>query len=208
MGERDVEALLRLGGILCVVAAVRLAAVVAQGPPSPPPSTPDQLDLLLEQTDSAVAEADRRRRPLEQGERIPVNRADEGELDRLPRVGPALARAIVEERDRGGRFEGPEGLIRVRGVGRATADRLTPYLDFVGGKAAVSAGAPKAASRVSLSGATAVELQSLPGIGPALADRIVAARRARAFRTLEDLMVVPGIGPATIARLRDRVKIP
>ena len=210
MGERDVAALLRLGGVLSVVAVVRLAALIARGAAPPLAPVPDRVDTLLALTEAAVAESDRRTRPLEQGERIPVNRADEVELDRLPRVGPSLARAILEERTRGGRFRGPHDLTRVKGVGEATATRLGPYLEFSGGtpsNGGVST-APASSERVSLSRASEGELRTLPGIGPALASRIVAHRRTRPFLSVEDLLAVPGIGPATLARIRDRVRVP
>jgi competence protein ComEA len=46
-------------------------------------------------------------------------------------------------------------------------------------------------------------LTRIPGIGPALAGRIVAWRAAHgAFGTLDELEKVPGIGPATVARIR------
>lgn len=50
------------------------------------------------------------------------------------------------------------------------------------------------------------ELQRLPGIGPALAARIVNLRRSRGrFTSVDSLVVVQGIGPATLARIRDRI---
>lgn len=57
--------------------------------------------------------------------------------------------------------------------------------------------------RLDPNAAGVTELQRLPGIGPALAARIVAYRdSAGRFRTLEELTRVPGIGPATLERLR------
>lgn len=47
-------------------------------------------------------------------------------------------------------------------------------------------------------------LQSLPGIGPALSRRIVAARP---FRSVDDLRRVKGIGPATLRRVVSRVQV-
>ncbi len=55
---------------------------------------------------------------------------------------------------------------------------------------------------VDLNRATARELQELPGIGPALAERIVAFRTERGpFAKPEELMEVSGIGAKTYARL-------
>lgn len=56
--------------------------------------------------------------------------------------------------------------------------------------------------RISLNEASLPELESLPGIGPALAARIVAARP---FHGIDELERVSGIGPATMRRLRDRI---
>ena len=51
--------------------------------------------------------------------------------------------------------------------------------------------------------ANAGELIRLPGIGPALASRIVAEREARGpYRTAEALLRVPGIGPRILDRIR------
>lgn len=54
--------------------------------------------------------------------------------------------------------------------------------------------------------ADAHALTELPGVGPAIARRIVAARaRGVVFRRPEDLLRVRGIGPATLARMRERL---
>lgn len=58
--------------------------------------------------------------------------------------------------------------------------------------------------RVSINAASPERLEGLPGIGPALAERIVAARP---FRRLSDLRSVSGIGPATLERLRPHVTL-
>ncbi len=48
---------------------------------------------------------------------LDLNEATAEQLARLPGVGPGLARRIVEERQRRGRFEGAEGLRSVLGLG-------------------------------------------------------------------------------------------
>lgn len=60
--------------------------------------------------------------------------------------------------------------------------------------------------RVNLNTATLSELEKLPGIGPGLAKRIVAARQKRQFKSLDDLDQVAGIGPKLLEKLRGRVE--
>jgi competence protein ComEA len=67
-----------------------------------------------------------------------------------------------------------------------------------------SPGAPSA--RISLSTAGQAELESLDGIGPALATRILAYRDAHGgFRSVEELTQVDGIGPKRLQAIRDAV---
>jgi len=63
---------------------------------------------------------------------IDVDRADVDALDRLPGIGPALARRIVEDRDANGPFGSVDALQRVRGIGPALAARLAPLVTFSG----------------------------------------------------------------------------
>lgn len=63
-------------------------------------------------------------------------------------------------------------------------------------------------SRVNINTATTVELETLPGIGPALAGRIVEFREANGpFKTIEELTRVPGIKEAVLSGLRDFVTV-
>jgi competence ComEA-like helix-hairpin-helix protein len=55
--------------------------------------------------------------PSPPAEPLDVNRADATELARLPGVGAGLAQRIVEERERRGRFDSPEALRDVLGMG-------------------------------------------------------------------------------------------
>jgi len=64
-------------------------------------------------------------------------------------------------------------------------------------------GALAAGARVSLNRASTAELEALPGIGPALAARIVAGRPYHATR---DLDRVKGIGPKALIRLENLVE--
>lgn len=63
---------------------------------------------------------------------------------------------------------------------------------------------PSATRLTDINSAIAEELEKLPGIGPKLAERIIAHRP---YKTVEDLDKVPGIGTATIDRLRPLVTV-
>ncbi len=71
-------------------------------------------------------------RPLAPGERVDVDRAPADELQRLPRVGPALARRIVEEREAHGPFGSLDGLRRVTGIGPKLLRDLEAHVTFGG----------------------------------------------------------------------------
>jgi competence protein ComEA len=63
---------------------------------------------------------------------------------------------------------------------------------------------PAAKARIDLNKATAEELETLPGIGPAHARDIIAARP---FRTVDDLARVRGLGEARVDAIRDLVVV-
>jgi len=72
--------------------------------------------------------------------------------------------------------------------------------------AASGAGAPPGPP-ISLNNATAEQLDTLDGVGPATAQKIIAWRTQHGgFRSVADLGQVPGIGPKKLAALRDRVQ--
>jgi competence protein ComEA len=71
-------------------------------------------------------------------------------------------------------------------------------------------GAARAAAQppVSLNSATAAQLDTLDGVGPATAQKILDWRREHGgFRTIDDLGEVPGIGPKRMAALRAKVQL-
>ena len=192
----------------------------------------DELSSLLADSEREKDEAARRSAPLGPNEKLDPNRDCEEELDRLPGIGPALAKAVVTNREEEGGYAGPEDLLRVPGIGPAKLERVMPYLDFsegmplelyrrdpnrgelpLGGMG--SRGAGRAGPRseeggsvawIDLNRSTSRELETLPGIGPALAERILKSRRTDGpFGRLEDLLRVQGIGPVIVDRIREMV---
>ncbi len=224
---------------LAVVAAAGglLRAVRApEGAPGAPMVAPAIAGDDLARQAQLVRQATLLARPLQPGERIDIDRAGAQEIERLPRVGPALARRIVEERDSGGPFGSPEGLLRVPGIGPGMLKAMERQLAFSGvarerpvssadqpaGTRAATPGEPRAGrgrsgkagctatpAPVALNRATAAELACVPGIGPALAERITSDRARRGpFREVKELERVAGIGPALIARLAPHLSAP
>lgn len=213
MTPEERRTVLVTAGVLLLASLARMGWEARPVPPLLPPDT-SAYASLLEETDSLIDEEARRGEPLAPGERIDPNRASEVELDRLPGVGPALAGRIVASRDAEGPFRRPEDLGRVPGIGDATLARLRDLVELSdppagGGSTDLSGGSrDRAGGIVDVNRAGADELESLPGIGPALAGRIVEARRERGrFRTVDELIEVPGIGPAVLDRIRARVAV-
>ncbi len=159
-------------------------------------------------------------RPLAEGEKIDIDRAGVRELERLPGVGPGLARKIIADREARGAFGGLEGLDGVPGIGPALLARIAPSAAFSGPPRALpktgpsrapSASAASAASAapIDLNTASETALQALPGIGPAKARAIVAYREAHGpFANVQALEAVPGFGPALVAKVIARLEVP
>jgi competence protein ComEA len=167
-------------------------------------------------------------RPLGPNERIDVDRASAAELARLPKVGPALAKAMVAFRQANGPFGGLEGLDRVPGIGPGLVEAVRPHVEFglagqavggSGGQIAVPrgiipcgpAGGPPGCppARLDLNLASVAALDSLPGIGPTRAASIVQYRASHGpFRSVDELGRVSGMGPAALARVKDLVMVP
>ena len=223
------RALLLLLTLAVAGQGVRLLATRPGEPPGQVQLLPTRSDgSPTAQRDSAMHEA----RPLAPGELVDADVAVPVELARLPRVGLALAKAIVADREAKGIFGSLEGLDRVPGIGPGLLRTLAPHLTFSGTAAGNASPYPRSAdvgtafaspplgsvvaawagpphTVLNVNRATAVELEGLPGIGSSLARRIVADREARGpFATLEALDRIPGIGPGLVARIGRLVTAP
>lgn len=70
----------------------------------------------------------------------------------------------------------------------------------------VPAQLPLSGGLININTADAAALESLPGIGPSLAQRILDYRQAHGpFARIEDIQEVSGIGPATFAKIQDLI---
>jgi len=188
-----------------------------------PGDAPGQVQLLAAlpprspaaHRDSILARA----RPLGPTERIDADLASAADLARLPRVGLALAKKIVADREARGSFGGLDGLDRVPGIGPGLLKVIGPHLAFSGRSSAgarvritsTQPGAPDTpagAGPIDLNTADVAMLDALPGVGPSRARAIIGYREAHGpFHAVQELARVPGIGPAALARLQERVRV-
>ena len=86
-------------------------------------------------------------------------------------------------------------------INRFVAAALLAAFVLTTGPAFAAAAAPQ--GKVNLNTATLSQLVDLPGIGPALAARIVEHRQKNGgFKTVEDVMAVKGIGEKNFAKIQ------
>ena len=224
MPPAERRALLLLLGLAVAGHGVRYLATR----PGEPPGDVQLLATLTPgspraQRDSAMRLA----RPLGAGEKIDVETASAGELSRLPRVGPRLAKTIVADRAAHGSFGSAAGLDRVPGVGPGLLKLLEPHVVFGGagdgiehavcaattaslrsGPAARPTAPPPdcPAAPLNLNSASLEELDALPGVGRARAAAIVQYRTEHGpFSKIEELTRVSGFGPSALQRLQPHV---
>jgi competence ComEA-like helix-hairpin-helix protein len=62
------------------------------------------------------------------GNRVDINKASLSEISELPGISEEIAAAVVEERDRLGRFRSPGDLLGVRGIKEKRLQKILPFL--------------------------------------------------------------------------------
>lgn len=63
-----------------------------------------------------------------EGAKVDINKADVTQLCTLPGIGESRAKDIVAYRDRNGRFQKPEDLMKVSGIKESTYQKLEEYI--------------------------------------------------------------------------------
>ena len=148
----------------------------------------------------------RKNRAGDKAELIDLNSADKAELDGLPGVGPAMAAKIIAARP----FKNIEDLKKIRGFNQKKFNTIKPLVLIGKEKAkgkdgdAKAVKQPAASGPVDLNSADQAALEGLPGIGTALAEKIIAARP---FKSIDELKNIKGISQAKFDLLKDQVML-
>ena len=86
--------------------------------------------------------------------------------------------------------------------------RYQPVADLPASTVITGQGHTQRSGQININTATAEQLDTLPGIGPAKAAAIIAWREEHGpFSCPEDLIRVSGIGEATLAKLLDQITV-
>jgi competence protein ComEA len=171
--------------------AVVTAGAPATGGPAATPTPPRSV---------VVAVAGRVRRPgvvtLPAGARV---------VDAVRAAGGPLPRADLGLLNLARRLS--DGELVVVGL-PAVPDGASSGSPAAGGAVGSGAAGPGPGGLVDLNAATVEQLDTLPGVGPVLAQRIVEWRTAHGrFESVDQLREVDGIGSVKFAQLRDRVTV-
>lgn len=141
--------------------------------------------------------------------KIDLNTATQEELEKLPAVGEATAKKIIAGRP----YKAVADLSKA-GVPKATIEKITPLVT-VGApaaaaakaapaeKAPTTAAAPKKSEKINLNTATQEELETLKGVGPATAKKII---EGRPYASVKDLSKA-GLSAKLIQEITPKVTV-
>jgi len=137
---------------------------------------------------------------------VDLNMAPAEELQTLPGIGPVLAQRIITDREANGPYKSPSDITRVFGFGDKKFQSIRAMITV----SHLDGGIPrrKEIKKINLNSATQVELETLPGIGPTKARRIIEYREKQGgFQRDDELMEVWGIGQKTYESMKNQITV-
>ncbi len=102
----------KTSGFVCALTCIALALSTGSTFHAAPPARAEKAPAAAVTQESAVD----------------VNTASEQQLMSVPGIGESLAKRIVQFRDKNGRFDKVDDLMKVQGIGEKSIEKLRPYL--------------------------------------------------------------------------------
>jgi len=152
-------------------------------------------------------------RANEEFPKVDINKADIDNLVKIPGIGPVKAKAIIDYREKIGKFESLSELTNVKGIGKETVTKLEPYLEIAGDSAKVnssriSEGEKAISSKININTASKDELILLSGIGKKKAQAIIEYREEMGgFKTKDEIKKVKGIGDSIYKKIKSKIEV-
>jgi len=145
-------------------------------------------------------------------ERLDINKATQTELIKVQGIGKKTAKRILDKRaELGGAFKSMYQLKEIKGIGKATFEKLVCafYVEEEGRlPCTVTGKASPEGAVVNLNTADIKELTTLPGIGKKKAQKILDHRRDNGFfKSPYELQNIKGFGKKTVDTLLPRLEV-
>lgn len=170
-----------------------MAGTVSIPTPAPPPSTAPEPALLVVDVAGAVVRPGVHELPASSRVADAIDAAGGFTAD-ADRVRLNLAEPLTD----GSR-------VWVPAFGELSGPDLVPVVTGPGAGTGAGEGAQAGSGPVDINTADAASLESLPGIGPSLAEAIVEHRQRNGpFASVDELVEVSGIGPVKLEQIRPR----
>ena len=176
------------------------------------------LSLSFQSNSNPIEDATKKSKP-HRFSLINVNTATVKDFEKLPGIGFTKAQAILSYRKSHGNFSSPKDLLNVKGIGKATLEKIEEFLTGFtnlpknGESGGSTNGNEKQLSDqveklVDINHASAEEIATLPYIGLVKAKAIVNYRMEHGyFKNISELEKVKGIGDKTIQKIEKFVEI-
>ncbi len=182
------------------IAAIQQTSYVGTDIYGNPISELAQGDTLLERENVYPSSM---KKSLPQGQ-VNINTAGRTDLMTLPGVGESTANKIIEYRNRNP-FKSIQDIMKVSGIGVKKFQKMRPYITTgnENDSLKLQSGPPSSEKpkktietnpKININTASKAQLESLPGIGPSIAQKIIDYRSASPFQSIEDIKNVSGIG--------------